>query len=230
MAALPPLSMAGVSRRQLHVVMILDCSGSMTGDRIASLNYAMRTALPELRAVADDNPEVDLRVRAIRFASTAEWHIEKPVAPGKVTWEELAAGGESNLGEALSMVADAFESDAMEGRQLPPVVVLVSDGLPTDDFNRGLERLFASELADSAIRIGIAIGTDADQNTLRAFIRHPTMQPLRASNATDLIQHIKWATTAPVKAASSPANAADPMVPIAQSADIAEPPPSDFVW
>lgn len=230
MAGISPLGMTGVSRRQLHVVLILDCSGSMTGDRMASLNYAVRTAVPELRAVAEDNPEVDLRMRAIRFASTAEWHIEEPTRPADVAWHDLGAGGESNLGEALRLLAKAFDDASPTVRQLPPVIVLVSDGLPTDDFERGLERFFASELADQAIRLGIAIGTDADRDTLQAFIRHPDMRPLRASNATDLIQHIKWATTAPVKAASSPTNTADPLATIARDTDFAAPPPSDIVW
>ena len=57
MALATPLDMADIARRQLHVILALDCSGSMRGDRIASLNYALRMALPELRNVADDNPE-----------------------------------------------------------------------------------------------------------------------------------------------------------------------------
>ncbi len=230
MAAATPLSMHGVSRRALHVVLLLDCSGSMSGDRMASLNYAMRTAMPELRAVAADNPEVDLRLRAIRFSTEPAWHIEEPAPPSEVEWQDLTASGESGLGAALAMLADAFEDGTMTGRHLPPVIVLVSDGLPTDDFESGLKAFFASEYADSAIRVGIAIGTDADHATLRSFIRNPGINPLRASNATDLIQHIKWATTAPVKAASSPANISDQLAPIFGTSDLADPPPSDIVW
>ncbi|HRK65860.1 MAG TPA: hypothetical protein PLN53_15800, partial [Terricaulis sp.] len=101
-------------------------------------------------------------------------------------------------------------------RQLPPVIVLASDGYPSDDFEAGLAEMFAAENANAAIRLAIAIGGEADMEVLERFIRHPALKPLRANNASDLVRHIKWATTAPVKTASSPTNAPDPLAPLAQ--------------
>jgi uncharacterized protein YegL len=118
----------------------------------------------------------------------------------------------------------------MTGRQLPPVIVLASDGYPTDDYEGGLEALFAAEHAESAIRIAIAIGSEADLEILERFIRHPTMKPLRANNAADLVEQIKWATTAPVKAASSPTNNPDPIAPLAREADLAPSANSEIIW
>lgn len=222
--------MAGVARRQLHVILALDCSGSMRGDRIASLNYALRTALPELRAVAEDNPEIDVRIRVLRFASEATWHVAEPVPVGELRWTDLAAEGETNLGEALVLMSRALSREAMPGRQLPPVVVVASDGYPTDDFEAGFEAFFAADHADAAIRLAIAIGSDADTEILERFIRHPAMKPLRANNAAALVEHIKWATTAPVKAASSPTNAPDPLVPLAREADVVAEADSEIIW
>jgi uncharacterized protein YegL len=220
----------GIARRQLQVILALDCSGSMKGDRIASLNYALRTAIPELRHVAADNPEVDVRLRVLRFASKAEWHIAEPVPVDEIRWVDLAADGETHMGDALRMVAATLSPEAMTGRQLPPVIVLASDGYPTDDYEGGLEALFAAEHAEAAIRIAIAIGSEADLEILERFIRHPTMKPLRANNAADLVQHIKWATTAPVKAASSPTNNPDPLAPLAREADLTPSANSEIIW
>jgi uncharacterized protein YegL len=220
----------GLARRQLQVILALDCSGSMRGDRIASLNYALRTALPELRHVAADNPEVDVRMRVLRFATTAEWHIAEPMPVDEVRWTDLAAEGDTHMGDALRMIAAILSSGGMTGRQLPPVIVLASDGYPTDDFEGGLEALFAAEHAEAAIRIAIAIGSEADLEILERFIRHPTMKPLRANNAADLVQHIKWATTAPVKAASSPTNSPDPLAPLAREADLTPSANSEIIW
>ena len=198
-----------LARRQLHLILALDCSGSMRGDRIASLNYALRSAIPELKHTALENPEVDILVRVLRFSTGAQWHIEKPQPIADLEWTDLAAAGETHMGAALAMMAQALSPERLPGRQLPPVLVMVSDGFPSDDFDEGLAALFAQDIARSAIRLGIAIGSDADLETLEAFIDHPTLQPLRANNAPDLVQHIKWATTAPVKAASSPTTAPD---------------------
>ncbi len=225
-----PLSTAGVARRQLQVVLALDCSGSMRGDRIASLNYALRTALPELRHTAADNPEVDVRLRVVRFASGAEWHVAEPTPVDQVTWTDVAADGETHMGDALRLIAEALSPEALAGRQLPPVIVLASDGYPTDDIEGGFEAFFGVESVRSAIRLAIAIGSDADQEILQRFIDHPTLKPLRATNASDLVHHIKWATTAPVKAASSPTNSPDLVTPPPREADLAPTANSEIIW
>ena len=45
-----------MSGRPLHFIWIADCSGSMSGDKIQSLNTAIREAIPEMRKVALANP------------------------------------------------------------------------------------------------------------------------------------------------------------------------------
>lgn len=223
------LDPTAIARRQLQVMFALDCSGSMQGDRMASLNYAMRTALPELTDVAGENPEIDVRVRVLRFADEAEWQSDSASAADYV-WSDLAAGGETNMGAALRLLGKTLTPEEMKGRQLPPVIVLASDGLPTDDFDDALGEFFAAPFAESAVRVAIAIGTDADLDPLDRFLRHPTARPLRASNATELVNRIKWATTAPVKAVSSPTNAPDPLAALAGDADDAGPPQTEIIW
>jgi len=223
------LDPTAIARRQLQVMFALDCSGSMQGDRMASLNYAMRTALPELSEVAGENPEIDVRVRVLRFADQAEWQGDATSA-GDFVWQDLAAGGETNMGAAMRLLGRALSPEEMQGRQLPPVIVLASDGLPTDDFDDALAEFFGSPFADSAVRVAIAIGTDADTEALDRFIRHPTARPLRASNATELVNRIKWATTAPVKAVSSPTNAPDPLSALSGQADEGGSPQTEIIW
>lgn len=222
----------GLARRQLHVILALDCSGSMRGDRIASLNYALRTTLPELRKVAEENPEIDVRLRVLRFATQAEWHLAEPTPVADARWSDLSAAGETAMGEALTLIGAALSAEAMSGRQLPPVVVLASDGYPSDDFEAGLKAFFASAHAEAAIRLAIAIGAEADSDALERFIGRSDVKPLRANNASDLVRHIKWAATAPVKTASSPTNAPDPLAFIAQrtAQEAANAAVSDIVW
>ena len=101
----------------------------------------------------------------------------------------------------------------MEERALPPVLVLISDGQPTDDFETGLATLMRQPWAQKAVRLAIALGHDADLEVLQQFIgpeppgggRSPR-RPLQASNATSLAQYIQWASTAVVGAASMPAS------------------------
>lgn len=217
--SLPDLALAGVARRELQVILVVDCSGSMQGDKIASLNYALRSAVPAIRAAAADNPETAVRLRVVRFATGAAWHLAEPTPADDFEWLDLKAGGETHMGAALALLAETLTPEAMPGRQLPPVIVLVSDGQPTDGFEDGLAALMASTYGAKALRIAIAIGGDADQEVLSRFIGHAEFRPLQAYNAEELVNRIKWATTAPVKSISSPVIAATPVESLARQAE-----------
>ena len=191
---------AELSRRQLHLVIAVDCSGSMQGDKIASLNHAMRSAAPAMQEAASDNFETDVLVRVLRFSDGAHWHLGS-VSVDTFEWQDVTADGTTDMGRALHLIADQLTPAALPGRQLPPVIVLVTDGQPTDDFNAGLKALLASPYGSKSLRVAIAIGSDADR-VLQRFIGHPEFKPLLANNAQDLVKRIKWATTVPVKTVS----------------------------
>jgi uncharacterized protein YegL len=229
MATLPDLDQAGLSARELNFVLVVDCSGSMTGDKMASLNYALRAAIPAMREAAADNPETRVVVRVLRFSTGAAWHAA-PTPVERLDWSDLAAEGETHLGAALNLLAAELTPERMPGRQLPPVVVLVSDGQPTDDFETGLSALMASPYGRKAVRIAVAIGSDADLDVLARFIGHPDFRPLQAHNAEALVQRIKWATTAPVKSVSAPVTGASPVQRLAQEAPSAPVPADAMVW
>ncbi|NES20786.1 MAG: hypothetical protein F6K41_18095 [Symploca sp. SIO3E6] len=106
------------------------------------------------------------------------------------------------------MVAEQMKIPPMTDRALPPVLVLLSDGQPTDDFQQGLSKLMAQPWGKKAVRIAIAIGQDADESVLQDYIGHPEIKPLLANNPEMLTRYIKWASTVVLKAASSPAGRA----------------------
>lgn len=225
-----PFDTSALAHRQLQVVLMLDCSGSMRGDRIASVSYALLTALPDLREAAADNPEVDVRVRVLAFGSEPRWLTEGAVPVEQLVWPDLQAHGHTAMGGALAMVAETLSTEDTGARQLPPILVLASDGYPTDDVDAGLRALLATAEGSAATRIAIAIGSDAAMTILNRFIANPAMPPLRAGNAAELAQHIRWATTAPVKAASSPIDVDDPIAALARTRPMDEPPASDIIW
>lgn len=348
-----------LATRPLHFLWICDCSGSMALDaKIQSLNHAVRTALPQMRTVAEENPNATVLVRTLRFSSGARWIESNPVRLDQYQWTDLVAddvprtgafsaefrhrleregaksgdvqvslkwhnyndldlhvicpsgeliyfsnkrsrchgeldvdmnvtptsvepvenvrwlpgeapdghyqvyvhhyrnhgqhgcqdptayqvgvlvgglaqefqgrishgeppqlvyefdvsaaslqgGGQGNtdLGAALRMVADELRIPPMTDRALPPVMVLLSDGQPTDDFAAGLQALMHQPWGKKGVRIAIGIGQDADLEVLQQFIGHLEIEPLRATNPETLTRYIKWASTAVLKAASAP--------------------------
>lgn len=114
----------------------------------------------------------------------------------------LSAG--TDMGAAMRVLESALSTPPMNERALPPVVVLISDGRPTDDFERALDELFAQPWVRKAVRIAVAIGQDSDIGLLQRFLADPERVPLEARNAVTLVKQIRWASTAVLKAASSP--------------------------
>jgi uncharacterized protein YegL len=196
-----------LATRPLHFIWIADCSGSMAIDgKIQSLNNAIRETLPHMQTVADENPNAEVLVRALKFSSGAQWHVSQPTPVADFKWIDLQPNGVTDLGRALNMLAEQMRIPPMSDRALPPVLVLISDGCPTDDYQAGLQALLNEPWGKKAVRIAIAIGEDADTEVLQKFIGHPELQPLRANNPEELVRHIKWVSTAVLKAASSPAS------------------------
>lgn len=206
-----------LATRPLHFIWIADCSGSMSSDgKIQALNNAIREAIPHMQAVANENPNAEVLVRAIKFGNGAQWHLSQPTPVVDFKWADLTADGVTDMGKALAMVTEQLKIPPMTERALPPILVLVSDGQPTDDFTGGFKALLEQPWGKKAVRVAIAIGEDADLEVLQKFIDHPELKPLQANNPEALMRHIKWASTAVLKSASSPASqakdAASPVV------------------
>ena len=194
-----------MATKPLHFIWIADCSDSMrVGGKIQALNTAIREAIPHMRRVAKDNPNAQVLVRAVRFSDGAYWHIAQPVPVEQFEWVDLQAKGVTDMGKALELVAEQLTMPPMPERGLPPVLVLISDGLPTDDFAAGLNALLDLPWGKKAVRIAIAIGEDANLEVLQRFINNSELKPLRANNPEALTTHIRWASTAVLKSASSP--------------------------
>lgn len=196
-----------LASRPLHFFWICDCSGSMQTDgKIQALNNAIKEAVPHMQKSADENPNAQVFARALTFSDGAQWHVPEPTPIEQFRWTDLAAGGMTDMGKALVLLAQQLRIPPMTDRALPPVLVLISDGQPTDDFDADLKALMDVPWAKRAVRIAIAIGQDADHGPLRKFIGNPEVPVLEANNAETLVNYIRWASTAVLRAASSPAS------------------------
>jgi len=157
-------------------------------------------------------------------------HVYRILRSGEVRVNRRRVGPDTRL-----QVGDQLRIPPMTERALPPVLVLISDGQPTDDFSGGLQALMNEPWGRKAVRVAIAIGEDADHEVLKQFIANPELEPLQANNPESLIKYIRWVSTAVLKSASSPASqsshstAAGLHVPIPAVPD-AGPSSVDDVW
>ncbi len=184
-----------LASRPLHFIWVVDCSGSMYGEKIGTVNHAIQSTIPDMQDAAHDNPNAQLLVRTLKFATGASWITSSPVDIDDFTWQDLDAGGVTDLGKAFDMLAAQLTIPPMTDRALPPVLVLLSDGQPTDDYKKPLDKLLHLPWGKKAVRIAISIGQDADDDVLTAFTGNRELV-LQANNPQALVKMIKWASTA----------------------------------
>ena len=184
-----------LASRPLHFIWVVDCSGSMYGEKIGTVNHAIQSTIPEMADAARDNPNAQLLIRTLKFSTGASWVTTNPVPVEDFAWDDLDAGGVTDLGKAFEMLAAQLTIPPMTDRALPPVLVLLSNGQPTDDYKKSLDKLLHLPWGKKAVRIAISIGQDADDDVLEQFTGNRELV-LQANNPQALVKMIKWASTA----------------------------------
>lgn len=168
-------NVAPAPRRVMTLFYVVDTSGSMMGDKIGSVNSAMEEAiisdLPEISAANDD---AEIKVAIMQFSSGCKWitPATEPIPIGDVIWHDLDASGLTDLGHACRELDAKMSRTAFLKSQTgayAPVVLLFSDGGPTDNWEKDLNKLKENNWFKHAIKIAVAIGKDADVNVLAQF-------------------------------------------------------------
>lgn len=201
-----------VNRRSLHFFWIVDDSGSMSGENIQAVNYAIKNVLPEIRKI-EDQQRINIFMRAIKFGDKATWHVgPDPVSIKQFVWRDM--GGDSGLtstAQAVDLFSQELTLEKLGRRNVPPVAILLSDGYCTDS-NESYEQAIAAldklPWGKKAVRISIGIGQSEDYNKeqLDKFIspylrlpngnsNHRPLETLPANTAKKLVKFIKVVST-----------------------------------
>ena len=182
------------SARPLPVIVLADISGSMSADgKIDVLNNAVAEMIATF--AEEDDSRAEIHVAVITFGrDRAELH--KPLGPATATeWESMIASGRTPMGEAFALARTMIEDrDTIPSRAYRPTLVLVSDGMPTDDWRGPLEQLLQSERAAKAARFAMGIGADAERETLSAFLANAEGRVFDAHEAREIKKFFRWVT------------------------------------
>lgn len=132
--------------RRLPVYLLLDTSGSMHGEPIEAVKNGVQTLLSTLRQ--DPYALETAHVSIITFNSTAQ-QIVPLTDLINFSLPDLQASGTTALGDALSVVAHCIENEVqrttVESKgDWRPLVFIMTDGAPTDDWKAGLNKFKAA--------------------------------------------------------------------------------------
>ena len=189
--------------RPLPIFILADTSGSMRGEKINSLNLALREMLNALNETDDIRGKFQLCV--ISFGKEAE--VLQPLTDiDGLVIPELTAAGKTPMGQAFELVKNLIEDrETVSSRAYTPTIVLISDGIPTDCSEEmyrrknyfdwePLQELHKGERVSKCQRLALGIGDDADVEMLRAFIDNPEIPLIKTKDASGITKFFRWVT------------------------------------
>ncbi len=166
------IDVESVPRRTRTLFFLADTAGSMEGNKIGALNDAIANIIPMISEISNTNPDAEIKVAALEFSSGTTWLYDEPKNAEDFIWQDQKASGLTSLGEACIQLEKVLHREGFmksASGSYAPVIILLSDGGATDDFDKGIEKLKQNNWFKAAIKIAIAIGDDADKDELKKF-------------------------------------------------------------
>jgi uncharacterized protein YegL len=162
-----------IARKLLPIIYVIDTSGSMTGDRISSVNEAMHDAVGIMREISDNNPTAEIKIGVMQFDTDARWVTNGLVYLDDYYWNDLNAGGVTTMGAAIGLLDKSLSRSSMLSSDIgykAPVIIFMTDGYPTDEYIGNLNKIRKNKWFACASKIGIGIGDDFDSNAITEIV------------------------------------------------------------
>lgn len=180
--------------RPLPVIVAVDRSGSMGADgKIDALNIALRDFI---NSIKDEDTAVDLQIALFSFGGN-DAICELPLTSVNSIDADaylFTAQGRTPMGHAFYLIKEMIEDKSIvPSRAYKPTIVLLTDGMPTDDYEQVMGYLINEGRSSKAFRIAMAIGADADRNMLSRFVSSPELL-VTGENARDIKKFFRFVT------------------------------------
>ena len=186
--------------RRLPVYLLLDVSGSMTGEPITAVQNGVQTMVSALM----DEPQAleTAYLSVITFSNSARQLIPLTELT-QFTPPQLTAGGMTSLGEALKLTAECAEREVVKNTRdtkgdWKPLVFILTDGCATDDVAKGLAEFRKRKWG---IVVACAAGSGADTDELSKITE--AVVALDTADSATLKAFFKWVTASIVTSSKS---------------------------
>ncbi|MBR5089750.1 MAG: VWA domain-containing protein [Ruminiclostridium sp.] len=186
-----PLGATGVSRKSLVIFFVIDTSGSMKGTKIGELNTVMEELIPEIRRVGEADTEVKIAV--LTFSTDFKWMYSEPIPIEEFEWVRLNASGVTSMGAAFKELSARMSRNSFlssPSLSFAPVIFLMTDGYPSDDYEEGLKALSVNSWYKFGLKAALGIGKEANDDMLAEFTGSPDTV-VHAYSGNQLAQMIK---------------------------------------
>lgn len=155
--------------RRLPVYLVLDCSESMAGEPLRALESGVQRMVSHLRS--DPNALETAWVGVITFSQKAK--VLVPLTElTRFLMPPIVMGTGTALGAALTQLETSLTQDFVRSTperkgDYKPVVIIVTDGEPTDDWEAKADRFKREVSSKRATVLVVGCGDEANPRTLR---------------------------------------------------------------
>lgn len=191
--AFDPSKYTVAKARPLPVILLLDRSGSMGGEKISTLNSAVNEMISSFKTAGQG--EVDINLGVISFGDGGATYDLPLQSVAGITGIALQANGGTPMGKALMMAKDLLEDkEVIPSKGYRPAVVLVSDGAPNDSWEQPMSDFISGGRSSKCERFAMAIGTSQDDPVLNKFLSGTENKVFLASDASKIRDFFKFVT------------------------------------
>lgn len=179
--------------RRLPIFFVLDCSESMVGENIQKMEEALQMIVRTLRT--DPHALETAYISVIAFAG-----IAKSLAPlvELVSFypPKLPLGSGTSLGDSINVLMNEIDSSVVKTTadrkgDWRPIVYLITDGKPTDNFKPAFER-WKNNFKNKATMVAVAVGKSADHRVLQELTDNVFI--FENSHPDDFKKFVTWIT------------------------------------
>ena len=175
------------------IFLVLDCSGSMAGEKIDVLNDAVMDMIDDFKS--ERLSDINIQMCIITFGEQARLHTDL-CSIYNIEYEKLTANGLTPLGGALNILTNIIEDkEKVSSKGYRPTIVLISDGHPNDEWEEPLERFLTGKRTSKCECWALGIGQDADYQLLKRFLENNSgKEVFDASVAKEISKFFKFVT------------------------------------
>lgn len=182
--------------RRLPVYLLLDTSGSMGGEPIESVRNGVTLMIQALR----QEPQAleTAYISVITFNSSAQQVVPLTDLFG-FQEPSIDASGATAMGEALELVAKKISTEVIKTTleqkgDFKPLVFIMTDGEPTDDWKTGAMELKKQKATVIACAAGFNANTEMLKNITESVVE------LKSASSKDIAAFFKWVTASVTQA------------------------------